>query len=291
MRNCAIPTVRNTVGEHTLFSLDRFVRDAVLRGDSLERAREAGRQFMADVREAGVDIVTTDGIRHWLLERDPLIFARRRCLRERDIAGRLRYTDPILGAIAALAETVAEDDGRLLTELFLDYYRPAAGAVLYQETPDGVSGPRGEKAPDVAVLEKQLRDVADRIFPEADFTSPGRLGTYRTLDPGATQKQFSFVVSQDDTVLRFPIRPVLPACDEPWLLLTIYSRNAPGCVNVNYRQLVRAALLQAIAEAFRVCRLLRRCEAAMPQLLYASWLCGADGAKVVLQLEVRCVAR
>jgi hypothetical protein len=292
MRKRGIPTVRNTVGEHTLFSLDRFVRDAVLRGDNLERAREAGRQFLADAREAAADIVTTDGIRHWLLERDPLIFARRRCLRERDLAGRLRYTDPILGAIATLAETVAEDDGRLLTELFLDYFRPGAGDILFQDAPDERT-PR-EKAPDVADLEKQLRDVADGIaFPERpDYTGPGGSGPFIDfLDPGETRKRLFSCVLPDDTLDRFIGRPgILPKCDERWLLFADYSRKAPGCVNVNYRQLVRAALLQAIAEAFRVCRLLRRCEAAMPKLLHARWFCGSDIASARLTLEVVCMA-
>jgi len=289
MGECGIPTVRNTVGERPPFALDQFVRDAVVRGDDLEKAREAGRQLLDDLREAEAGIVTTDAIRHWLLERDPLVFARRRCLRERDLAGRWRYADPVLGAIAALAETVAPEAGRLLTELFLDYFRPGAGEILFQQEPDERTP--GEKAPDLEDLEDQFRDLADGIaFPDPpDFTGRGKSGTIRKIDPAGTEKNFSVVVFRDDAIIRFPIRPVPPECNERWFLLAVYSRDAPGCVNVNYEALVRAGLLQAIAEAFRLCRP-SRCERAVPRLLYASWLCSEDTAKAILQLEVTCVA-
>jgi len=289
MRNCGIPTVRNTLGERTPFALDRFVRDAVLRGEDMESAREAGRQLLADLREARADIVTTDAIRHWLLERDPLVFARRRCLRERDLAGRWRYVDPVLGAIAALAEAVAPEGGRVLPELFLDYFQPGAGAVLFQEEPDE-RAPM-EKVPNLTELEDQLGDVADRIFPEADFTGRGSSGTLVwDLDPAETRKRLFYYVFPDDTPQRYVGRPgILPACDERWLLFVEYWRDAPGCVNVDYRALVRAGLLQAIAEAFRICRP-TRCERAVPRILYASWGCGGVGAFAYLQLEVTCLA-
>ena len=39
MSECRIPTVQNTIGERTQFSLDRLVRDAVIDGEDFEAAR------------------------------------------------------------------------------------------------------------------------------------------------------------------------------------------------------------------------------------------------------------
>jgi hypothetical protein len=285
-----IPTVQNTAGERTPFSLDRFARDAVVRGEDLEVARAAGRQLLADLRHVRARVVTTDSIRHWLMERDPLVFARRRKLRTRDLRRRLRYADPVLGAIAALADVAAPRNGRLITDLFLDYFRPGAGDILFQETPDEKE-PR-EKAPDTDELEAQLGDVADGVdFTDADFTRPGFLG-WEDFDPYAPderRKRFFFYVKSDDSLDRFAVRPGRPVdCGERWLLFTTYFRMNPGCVNVNFRALVRAALLQAIAEAVRLCP--PRCKRPVPKLIFGSWACGADIASVRLDLEFACLA-
>ena len=283
------PTVQNTAGERTPFSLARFARDAVLRGEDLEVARAAGRQLLADLRRARARVVTTDGIRHWLLERDPLVFARRPWLRARDLRGQLRYADPVLGTIAALADIVAPRNGRLVTDLFLDYFRPGAGDILFQEAPDDKT-PK-EKAPDAAELEAQFGDVADGVdFSDADFTRPSFLG-WEDFDPYAPdepRKRFFFYVKPDDSLDRFAVRPGRPVdCGERWLLFATYFRMNPGCVNVNFRALVRAALLQAIAEAFRLCP--ARCKRPVPKLIFGSWACGANIATARLELEFVCL--
>jgi len=235
----------------------------------------AGRQLLADLDRAGVDVVTTDAIRHWMAERDPLVFARRRCVRRRDADGRWRYLDPMLGAIVALAGSVAPRVGSILTELFLDLFRPGAGNVLFQDSPDDGGE---EKAPPVEELEEQFGELADSAFPDgADFSRPGGVG--RSVDPAdETGKRILVFISADDTIDRLILRPgVRPGCDERWVLYMYYGRTAPGCARVDYRSITRAAILQAIAYAFRICRL-TRCEQPVFKVLDVSWACGADGA-------------
>ncbi|MGH7332266.1 MAG: hypothetical protein ACREKS_05845 [Candidatus Rokuibacteriota bacterium] len=287
MGECRIPTVRNTIGERTQFSLDRLVRDAVIDGNEVEAARATGRQLLADLDRAGVDVVSTDAIRHWLAERDPLVFARRRCIRRADGDGRPRYLDPVLGAIAALAESAAPRVGPIVTELFLDHFRPGAGDVLFQASPDDT---RKEKAPPLDQLEDPFGELADAAFPDdADFSRPGGVG--KRVDPeDETGKRLLVFISADDTLDLLILRPgVRPGCDERWVLYVYYGRTAPGCAGVNYRSITRAAILQAIAYAFRVCRA-TPCEQPVFKLLEVSWACGADLANVFLRMEVMCLA-
>jgi len=97
-------------------------------------------------------------------------------------------------------------------------------------------------------------------------------------------------VSADDSLGFLILRPgVRPGCDERWVLYTDYGRTAPGCVGVNYRPITRAAILQAIAYAFRVCRA-TRCEQPAFKLLEVTWTCGADLANVYLRMEIMCLA-
>jgi len=280
------PTVRNTAGEVSDFALDRFVRDAVVRGESLEAARAVGRQLLADLRRARVHLVTTDALRHWILERDPLVFARRRRVRARGAAG-WRYLDPALGEIAALAELPSLHGSRLATELFLGYFRPGAGEVMAQAAPDP------ERAPPLEDLEEQLGDIADGIeWPEApDYSRWGSVGPTMALpDPTDGRKQLFLFIRSDGTVTRLRKAGIPdPGCDEPFLLDANWFRSAPGCANVDFRAVVRACLLQGLAEAFRACQP-SRCERAIPKLLHACWGCGSDTASAHAVLEVRCTA-
>ena len=83
-----------------------------------------------------------------------LVFARRRCVRGRsDADRRWRYLDPVLGNIAALAETAAPRLGGIVTDLFQDYFQPGAGDVLFQDSPDDP----GEKAPPLELSPRTCR--------------------------------------------------------------------------------------------------------------------------------------
>jgi hypothetical protein len=288
MSECRIPIVQNTLGERAQFSLDRLVRDVMRDGMDLEAARAAGRQLLADLDCARVDVVTTDAIRHWLAERDPLVFARRRGVRARDADGRWRYLDPVLGRITALADTGGPRVGPIVAELLLDYFRPGAGDVLFQDLPDGTMA---EKAPKLEELEGSFGALADDLLPTgADFSRPGMAGTI-VSPPNETGKRVLVYISANDDIDRDVVRPgVLPGCDERWVLYLDYGRTAPGCAGIDYRALTRAAIIQAIAYAFRLCRRNPRCNQADVRLLHAVWTCGSDLANVGLRLEVRCVA-
>ncbi|MCI0433132.1 MAG: hypothetical protein L0271_05705 [Gemmatimonadetes bacterium] len=283
-----VPIVRNTAGRESAFSVDRYARDAVTRGDPLDAARAAARQLLSDLQHADVTVATTDAIRHWILERDPSLFTLRACVRVRDAAGTLRYVDPALGSIAREAELASPVRGPFLAELFIDYFRPGAGNVLFQDAGD--SGGE-EKPPDLADLERDLGDLVNRLeFPDTpDFTGTGESG--KRVDESSEDplpKRFHLTVDGGGLVRRFSARPgIRPVCAEPYLLFTKYYMKAPGCAGVNYRALVRAGLLQAAAEAFRLCRP-SGCTTAMIRLIHVSWACGSDLASAFIQFEVVC---
>jgi hypothetical protein len=283
--------VRNIAGVRSRFAFDRFVRDEVLRGNDIASARAAGRQLLRDLRRAGVDFVTTDDIRHWLFERDPLVFTHRRAVRARAADGTWRFIDPALGRIAALAETFLPLDAPLVTELFLDHFRPGASEVRLR-VPDDEEAEK-EKVPPVADVELRWSDIADGLMPrDADYTGFGSAGKPALpLDPAETRQAFFFFIGADDTVstLTSPKVPAPIRCDTAFLVLQRYYRSAPGCTGVDYRSLVRAALLYAIEEAFRLCRT-SPCTRAVPRLISASWGCGLNHAVASVDLEIVCVA-
>ncbi|MCI0432315.1 MAG: hypothetical protein L0271_01510 [Gemmatimonadetes bacterium] len=287
MTEPCIPMVRNTVGELTRFSVDRLARG--LPGPSPESRVRAARRFGKDLSRDGAPLITTDDLRHWLLERDPGVLAHRRCVRERTFDGRWRYVDARLGRIAALAETIAPETGDLLTELFLDYFRPGSGSVAFLDDREG----DGEKPKVAPVDEVELRwgDLANAIMPDADYTRNGSAGKVRIPDPSDPRQQFFFFVGGDDRLdtLVWPRPPGPILCDTPFIVSERYYRNAPGCAGVVFRTLVRAAFLYTIDEAFRLCRT-SPCRDALPKLLFAEWGCGRDTAVAAVDLEVVCLA-
>jgi hypothetical protein len=60
-------------------------------------------------------------------------------------------------------------------------------------------------------------------------------------------------------------------------------------VGVNFRAVVRAALLYAVEEGFRRCRT-SPCKDAVSTFLSASWGCGLDMAVASVQIEVVCAS-
>jgi hypothetical protein len=291
MRERFTPVVRNTIGERRRFSVQRFVRDAVLRGQSREAAAASGRRLLQAARRAGAAVITTDDIRHWILEGDPLVFAHRRGLRQIRFDGSVRYLDPELGRIAALASAIAPTNGALLTELFLDWFAPGAGnAVFLSRQDDGDEDQ--EKVPSVADVELRFGDVVDRIMPpDADYSKFGAAGKGFVPDPADPRQVFFLFIGGDDTVstLAWPRPPGPVECDKPFLVYVSYYRNAPGCVGVNFRAVVRAALLYAVEEGFRRCRT-SPCTDAVSTFLSASWGCGLDMAVASVQIEVVCAS-
>ena len=274
MSTTRIPIVRNTIGVYSRFSVSRFAADAVLRGDDRRSAIASARRLLRDLRRAGVLVVTTDDIRHWILEQDPLVFQHRRHIRETDFTGRSRYRDSLLARIADLAGIVDALNGALLTELFLDYFVPGAGNAVFLRRDDGDEEEK-EKVTPLPDVELRWGDIVDQIMPrDADYTRFGSAGSVTAPDPADPRQTFFLFIGGDDTVstLAWPRPPGPVQCDKPLLVYVSYYRNAPGCAGVNFRSVVRGALLYAVEEAFRQCRT-SPCTDAMTRFLYAVWGC------------------
>ncbi len=278
--------VRNTIGQRSRFSVQRYTEDAVRGGDRRPRALRRGRRLEADLNRAGAVEVTTDDIRHWTREQDPLVFAARR--RVRDVrSGEMHWVDPRLGRIARLAAAVAPVAGPLLTELLLDYFVPGAGTVALLRDDE-------EKQPVTKRDDVELRygDLVDEIMPQdADYSRFGSTGGSTVPDTSGRQQTFLIFISPDDTAGTL-VRPKPPGpirCDTPFVVYVSYYRNAPGCVRVDFRSVVRGALLYAVEEGVRRC-LTSPCTDARARFLSASWGCGFDQAVASVLIEVTCLA-
>ena len=312
-----VPIVRNSEGVRAPFSLDRFARTLALTGVSLDEARATGRALLADLAATEVREATTDDLRHWLAERDPLVFARRRSLRTRGADGGWRYSDRALGRIAEFADAVAGPLGRAVHELQLDYFRPGASGILFDRAP----GEEPRKAPPLEDLEHQLGDDADAAKvldpdqlgsiggsepdggpgpgedpPDADFTKPGSFGRYR--DPWSEWarrwRSWSVYAKSDGTIDGFGDALGPADCGRPWILYTHLFTHVNRCGGTNFAPHYRAALLQGIAEAYRRC-VPTRCEKARVWILYAGWACtdshdGGPLVSVFVHLGVVCTA-
>jgi hypothetical protein len=277
-----IPIVRNTIGQSSRFSVRRYAADAVADGDDIDTAIARGRRLLRDIRRDGAALITTDDIRHWTFERDPLIFAHRRCLRQDSFDGSRRWLDPQLGRIAALATLIAPRSGRALTELFIDYFRPGAGDLLF------FMAPPDDKAPLVEDLDEQFAGGETILYPgRPDFSKPGEAGT-RVADVFTdSRKRFLYFVNPDDTVNRTGFRPGnRPACGESWIFRIEYMRKVPGCTNVQYERFAKEAKLQGFAEMFNVCQ--APCPLPVPTIDHIEWFCDEDVAHVIIFFAVKC---
>jgi hypothetical protein len=115
------------------------------------------------------------------------------------------------------------------------------------------------------------------------------VGEFRsTLDATGRRTGFNVLTGADGHLHR--TGPTWsPRCDQPFMVEAMYLQPAPGCVGMDYRALMRASILHAIAEAFRRC-VPSRCEQAVSKIVYASWACGSNTASGYVQIEVRCTA-
>jgi hypothetical protein len=282
--------VRNARGETSRFSLARFVRDATARASSRQAAVADGRRLLRAARRTRLDVLTTDDIRHWIAERDPLVFAHRRTLRELRFDRRWQYEDPALGRIAALAASIAPTNGALLTELFLDAFVAGAGNVLFQQRGDDEDDE--EKVTPRADVELRFGDIVDGIMPaDADYSTFGSAGKVQVPDPTRPGQTFFLFIGGDETASRlaWPRPPGPVKCDTPFTVYLSYYRDAPGCAGVDFRAVVRGALLYAVEEGVRRC-ITSPCERALSRFLYASWGCGLDMAVASVRIEVVCLA-
>ncbi len=287
MSRTGIPLVRNTIGVIERFSVQKYVATVVGEGGAPRPARRDGRRLLRDARRARARIITTDDIRQWREAQDPLVFAHRRTVRERQPDGSWRWVDPRLGRIAALAEAIAPTNGRILTELFIDYFRPGGGEVLFRSDDD-------TPAPTIEELKEKYGGLgaADAFLVpgDPDFSKPGETGTAIELvdDP---RKRFLYYIYPDNAAARNGFQPGrLPRCRETWLFRVEYMRTAKGCRNVPYKQYVDEGKLHAFDEAIRICRT-TKCPAPVPTIKHLSWNCDEDLAHIIFLFEVDCRAR
>jgi hypothetical protein len=278
-----IPIVRNSSGVRSRFSVNRYASDAIIAGTDREAAFARARRLLKDLLRNRATVVTTDDLRHWTLEQDPLVFAHRRGLRETNFDGSRRFVDPGLGRIAALAALIAPRSGRVLTELFLDYFRPGSGDVLFLMAPD-------DKAPPIGELEGSVAGADAILYPgRPDFSKPGQAGTPVADVFTDRRKRFLYYIQPDDSADRTGFQPGrLPGCSpEIWLFRMEYMRMVRGCANVQYERLAREARIQAFAEMFnKLCP--RNCPLPAPKIRHIQWFCDEDVAHVIIFFEVEC---
>ena len=130
------------------------------REGGIENARELARQLLGDLRAARLAELHTDDIRHWLAERDPLTFDRRRILRTG--ASEFDYADKGLGRLRELAVAWAGDHGRLIHDLHVAHFRPGAPIPLPLHAQVGKDESADEpEAPDLETLEEEFGRLAD----------------------------------------------------------------------------------------------------------------------------------
>ena len=307
-----IPIVHNTAGIPTPFSIDRFARTHVASGLDLDSARALGRQLLNDLQQTHTAEVTTDGIRHWLAERDPLIFVARRSLFQVSSTGRRTYFDPRLCKIVQISEQIAGGLGLLLHDLHLNYFRPGGGIMAQEgvddeeedEIPpfpeegetDPLEEPYGQDADHIRLITPeeldQLREGTDLDLgtkpEEPDFTKSGKIGSDVFFDNLYEWTIFRRIDGLED--YRGQGREVRLECGTIWLLYVMFIRDVPDCEGLNFAHDYRAALLRAFAEAFRICRThSRMCPNAKLWMLYTRWGCDPS-VFVFSQFAVTCVA-
>jgi hypothetical protein len=186
-----------------------------------------------------------------------------------------------------LAEQPWPHGSRLVAELVFDHFRPGAVPVAAQAAPEP------EKAPPLEDLEEQLGDLADGLeWPEEpDHSRPGDVGDTYPLPPlpddAEGPKTHAVSAGIDDTVRRVHWKEA-PACGETFHLHASYFTRV-GAGGVDFRAMVRAAILHGIAEAYRVCQP-TRCERPLLKVLHACWGSGATEASAHVVLETTCTA-
>jgi len=281
--------VRNSSGVISPFSVDRFARNAAAGLMQLDEARALARKLLGDINHSGRTLITTDDIRHWVAERDPLVLvSRARLLDERGKP--IRGGDPTLAAILDLARTKDDSLTILVADSLIDYFRPGAGQLLQQ-----MSEP--EDRPPLDDLEKAFGEEATLLTPkEADFKKTGHAGPdqqHKEIPQNDKDLYEHFYVEDPEKKQKRLILKKAPEieCGKEFFIRTTGWFAAPKCQNPQYAKWFRETLLYSLAEAARICSTkVPRCPRAKVELRRASWQCGSDVASIILTLKVVCSA-
>lgn len=311
-----IVSVRNAEGSWSPFSVDRLARDLALEGQPLDETRETARLFLAEAQASGVGELETDDVRHWLAERDPMVFVKRRTP-----VGPARSE---LDRLANVARALAGDDGLALHLMYVDHFRPGlppdwSGDSGQQETekekkpkwiegegpdPDELDGTFGKEADGAKLLDPEKfddwppeegeADVEEPDWKDPDFSKPGRRGRYSSrYDEDFKDRKATTLRSDDGSFTAFGPGGECPVeCGETWLLQFEYYEDRQDCNRVDYAAAVRSSLLLAIQEAYRRCQS-TSCELVRFRIMYQSWGCSPDNRPkpvvwVSTQLAVQC---
>ncbi len=255
--------VVNTKGEKSQFSVARIAKDAAHLGIARGRGFELGRELLNDIHCEGLPRISTDDIRHWLFERDPLVL--RSVRRGRGICELLEFFEsvppemnfaPIVPFLSMLSagELSAVEAQRLIF--------PLGRIPLFPKEKEK----KEEKKKEETEEEKQKREYIERIASEITIPGgppppPWDKGGYKPtqsvdeLIADAEKKMLTvhYMRWGDDKSTYESTFFEHEKCDDEFKVSVYYGEWVDSCRNVNYEEIFDKARYKAVELALSIC--------------------------------------
>ncbi|MDJ0627797.1 MAG: hypothetical protein QNJ44_06020 [Rhodobacter sp.] len=288
--------VANSSGQESDFSVRRLAEDIRGADASFEQAIDISRQLLGDARSEELEFITTDDIRHWLLERDPRVLSTPTRRSRFELASLLRRIphDADVGWIVPLIEALndgvltADEAGQIPFPLQKDSDEKERDIDeerrdFIKRIADGITVPGGTPHPWPRSGDRFKKTPGNKKWKWDHFAKPRKPVALDVIWLSEPEKTRWFPPEEQEHSTR------VTKCDQLFLIHAYISEKYDTCKQVKFQEMFDKSRKSAAENALGICNALKGQCVPVPSTGSVRWGCRNGYGHINTQIEFRCI--